>query len=90
MDGQHWTHVQSVWSGPSGYSSLQVVGTANATVPNLIESDSTSLRGRNAGGSSPAHRVGLLFEAWANFSMRDFPSIRYIDVDVSFGVEGPL
>ena len=81
MDGQHWTHAQSVWSGPSGYSSLQVVESANATVPNA---------GRNAGGSSPAHRVGLLFEAWANFSMRDFPSIRYIDVDVSPDVKGAL
>lgn len=72
---------------------MQVLETANATMPNLIGVESKTLQSSLIGVESKtlqhshrngyAHRVGLLWEAWANFSMRDFPSIRYIDISVA-------
>lgn len=82
-DGQQWTHVRSVWSGPSGYSSLQVLQKANVTVAKASGSNTQSSQGSHFNAYGCADRVGLLWEAWANFSMRDFPTIRYIDIDVT-------
>ena len=64
VNGKDWTHVKTVWRGPSGYSSLQVLPASMAMGP------------RPSG-------LGLLWEAWGNFTQRDSPAIRYIVIDIN-------
>eukprot|EP01052_Picozoa_sp_SAG31_P039923 SAG31_NODE_5650_length_2404_cov_1.266811_2_plen_484_part_00 len=69
LDGRQWRTWRSIWTGPSGYSSLQ-----------MLPSGRSARQGRDESDPSTAGRLGLLWEAWANFSERDSPRIRYIEM----------